>query len=325
MFPGKALRTVAVFALACLLSAYAAADNAYPARPIKLIVGFAPGGSTDVLARTIANDLSSKLGQQVIVDNRAGAGTLIAADFVSKSAADGYTLMYATPSTLVAALLQRKNLQVPKNLMPVSIVTTQPQGLFVSSSLGVTNLQEFIAYARANPGKINFASSGNGTTEHLIVEALSAKLGIRLTHIPYKGAGPALTDLMAGRVDLMVNTLFGTALEQVKAGNLRLIALTGPERHPYYPHVASIKEAGNSDFSVLSWSGIFAPAGTPPAVMDRLVTALKEIQHEGKLQKLVEPQAMTVKITTPREALSFVNSQNTFFADTISSTNIKIE
>jgi tripartite-type tricarboxylate transporter receptor subunit TctC len=310
----------------CAFAVSVASAETYPSHPIRLIVGFAPGGSTDVLARAVGQELSARLGQPVVVENRPGAGTLIAAEAVSKASPDGYTLMYGTPSTLIAPLVQQKStFQIPRDLVPISIVTTQPMGIMVAPDIGIDSMQGLVRFAKANPGKINFASSGNGTSEHLIVEALSSKLGIQLTHVPYKGASPALNDLLTGRVHLMVNSLYGAPLEHVKTGKIRLIALTGSERNPFFPTTPSMKDVGIADFSFHSWSGVFAPPGTPAPVIDILVRALKDIERDGKLQKSIEGQAMTVKASSPPEAREFVSAQAAFFSDVISTTNIRLD
>jgi tripartite-type tricarboxylate transporter receptor subunit TctC len=313
-------------ALLCALSVPAQSADPYPVRPIRLIVGFSAGGSTDYLAREVGQELSTRLGQQVVVDNRPGAGTMIAAEAVAKSPADGYTLMYGTPSTIIAPLLQKTStLQIPKDLVPVSIVTVQPMGIMVSPETGIATMRDLVRYAKENPGKINFASSGIGTSEHLVVEALSAKLGIRLTHIPYKGANPALTDLLAGRVQMMVNSLYGPPLDHIRSGKIRLIALTGPQRNPQFPDVPSMTEGGLTDFSFQTWTGLLAPPNLPPHVVETLVRAIKEIERDGRFQKAIEGQAMSVRPMAAQAARDFVVRQGIFFNEVIDKNNIKTD
>ncbi len=243
----------------------------YPDKPIRLIVPFAPGGNTDVQARLIGNKLTAALGQQVIVDNRPGAGGTIGVDMAAKSTADGYTIVMASfGNILVGPSLYKKLPYDPvKDFDPV-ILISKPAGLIVvHPSVPVKSLKELIAYAKANPGKLNYASAGNGTWNHLFAEQLKSLAKVQITHVPYKGAGPAMNDVVGGHVQMMFAP-FPSSRVHVNAGRLRALAATGTNRSPLFPDVPTAEQAGLPGYSAASWFGILAPAGTPKPVINRL-------------------------------------------------------
>ena len=247
----------------------AAAD--YPTKPIRLVVPFPPGGTTDILARAVAQKLSETWNQQVIVDNRPGAGGNIGADLVAKAPPDGYTLVMGTVGThaINPNLYSKMPYDHVKDFSPVILVAGVPNVLVVNPSLPVHSVKELIDYAKANPGKLNFASSGNGTSIHLSGELFKTMAGVQMTHVPYKGSAPALADLMGGQVQLMFDNL-PSSLGLIKGGKLRAIAVTSTTRAAALPDVPTIAESGLPGFEASSWFGVLAPAGTPHDIVAKL-------------------------------------------------------
>ena len=247
----------------------AAAD--YPTKPIRLVVPFPPGGTTDILARAVAQKLSETWNQQVIVDNRPGAGGNIGSDLVAKAAPDGYTLVMGTVGThaINPNLYAKMPYDHVKDFAPVILVAGVPNVLVVNPSLPVHSVKELIDYAKANPGKLNFASSGNGTSIHLSGELFKTMAGVQMTHVPYKGSSPALADLMGGQVQLMFDNL-PSSLGLIKGGKLRAIAVTSTTRAAALPDVPTIAESGLPGFEASSWFGVLAPAGTPHEIVAKL-------------------------------------------------------
>jgi tripartite-type tricarboxylate transporter receptor subunit TctC len=265
-----AFRRIVLAGLLATLASGAWAQ-AYPTKPIRLVVPFPPGGATDILARAVAQKLTDKWGQPVVVDNRPGAGGNIGSELVAKAAPDGYTLEMGTVGThaINASLYAKMPYDHVKDFAPVILVAGVPNVLEVNPSLPVNTVQELIAYAKANPGKLNFASSGNGTSIHLAGELFKVMAGVQMTHIPYKGSGPALQDLIGGQVQLMFDNL-PPSLPQIKAGKLRALAVTSSTRSPALPDTPTIAESGLPGYEASSWFGVLAPAGTPPAIIAKL-------------------------------------------------------
>ncbi|HJU23985.1 MAG TPA: tripartite tricarboxylate transporter substrate binding protein [Casimicrobiaceae bacterium] len=261
--------------LAALCGAPAIAQDDYPSRPIRLVVPFPAGGTTDILARAVAQRLSQTWGQQVIVDNRPGAGGNIGSDLVAKAPPDGYTLLMGTVGThaINPSLYKKMPYDHVKDFAPVILVAGVPNVLVVNPSLPVHSVQELIAYGKANPGKLDFASSGNGTSIHLSGELFKTMTGIEMTHVPYKGSAPALTDLMGGQVQLMFDNL-PSSLAFIKAAKLRALAVTSATRSATLPDLPTLAESGLSGFEASSWFGVLAPAHTPPAIISKLNGAI---------------------------------------------------
>ncbi len=248
-----------------------ATAQAYPTKPVRFIVPFAPGGNTDVQARLIGQKLTESLGQQVIVDNRPGAGGTIGVDMAAKATPDGYTIVLASFGNILVGPNLYKNLPYDpvKDLAPV-ILVSEPTGLIVvHPSVPVKNFREFIDYAKANPGKLNYASAGNGTWNHLFAEQLKSIAKIQMAHVPYKGAGPAMNDVVGGHVQVMFAP-FPSARVHLNSGRLRALAVTGTKRSALFPDVPTVAQAGLPDYSAASWFGILAPAGTPKPITLRL-------------------------------------------------------
>jgi tripartite-type tricarboxylate transporter receptor subunit TctC len=261
-----------------------------------------------------------------LVENRAGAGTLIGTESVIKAAPDGYTLFWGTPATVITPLLHKNpTYDVLKDLQPVSLATTQSMGVLVSANIGINSVSELIKYAKANPGKVNFASSGNGSAQHLAAEALNDAAKINMLHIPYKGAGVALNDLVAGRVDVMITSLVGNMMEQVKEGRIKLIATTGPERSSTLSNIPTVAEGGVPNFGIRTWTAVFAPVNTPPEVVAKLNRAVAEIQKDGQIQKKIESLAMDVSVGSPQELSTMLAKESDFYSVILKRTNTKLD
>ncbi len=261
--------------LALLLAASSPAWAEYPDRPIRMVVPFPPGGVTDVVARLIAEKLTADLGQQVIVDNKAGAGGVIATDVVAKAAPDGYTILFTTPNhTINAAFRTSLPFDTEKDFTPISIAGQVPMLLVSHPSLPVTDYKGFVAYARANPGKINVSHAGNGTLPHIMMELLMVKEHMQVTNVPYRGAAPALADLLAGQVQAKLDN-YTTAQSFVAQKKLNALAFTSAKRQKQLPDVPTIAEMGLPGFEGYLWMGIVVPAGTPQPIVDRLAAAAR--------------------------------------------------
>ena len=283
------MRFALIFLLCIFMNENVTAQQ-FPTRPVKLVVGFTPGGGVDIAARTLAPKLSELIGQPVIVENKPGAGTNIANEFVARSAADGSTLLVTT-SALAINMSLYKNLAFDtlRDFAAVSIFSESPNILVVNSKLAAANLKEFLAYARANPGKLNYSSAGSGTTQHLSAELFKLKTGTSITHIPYKGTAPSLTSLIAAETDLTFANI-PAILQYVKAGRLRPLASTGTRRAELMPEVPTMKEAGVEGVEVPLWFGLLAPAGTPREVIATLAAGVARAAKDPDMRKRLEEQ-----------------------------------
>jgi tripartite-type tricarboxylate transporter receptor subunit TctC len=311
-------------ALALGITAPAHAQSSWPTKPIKILVPFTPGGGTDILTRIIAARISEPLGQQVVVENRPGANTLIATEALVRAEPDGYTLLmqtnnFASNATLYAGKL---NYDTYKDVVPVVLVAGNPHVLVVNPKLPAKNLAEFVALAKEKPGTISFASAGSGTVNHLAGELLKMLAGIDLLHVPYKGSGSVMPDLLSGQV----NALFGATPNvtgYVKEGRLRALAVTTPKRFRNLPDVPSIAELGYADYDFSSWFGILAPAGTPRAIVDRINAEVnKALADPAVLQKL---DNYVIYGGTPEQFGSFIKTQVERTAQIIKRSGAKID
>ena len=267
----RAMAALAAIAAIAIAGSSAAQTPAYPTKPIRLVAPFPPGGATYIIARAVAQKLGEAWGQSIVVDNRPGAGGNIGTELVAKAPPDGYTLEMGTVGThaINASLYAKIPFDHVKDFAPIILVAGVPNVLEVTPSLPVNSVQELIAYAKANPGKLNFASSGNGTSIHLSGELFKVMTGVQMTHVPYKGSAPAIQDLLSGQVQLMFDNL-PPSLPQIKAGRLRALAVTSATRAPALPDVPTVAESGLPGFEASSWFGLLAPAGTPPAIIAKI-------------------------------------------------------
>lgn len=287
--------------LALALMAIFSNAQQFPSKPINLVVPFVPGGGTDSIARDIAKLLSEKLDQPVIVENKGGGGGALGANYVAKAPADGHTLLFAT-STFVtnASLDDGLPFDADKDFAPVALIGKGPILIVSTKKLGLKTLQEFLAYARKNPQDINFCSAGNGSINHLSGELFKAKTGISMTHIPYKGSGPATIDLIAGRTQIFFSTV-PTILPFIKQQSVDLLAVTGHKRLALFPATPSTDEAGIKDLDVSTWWGILAPSGTPKAVVDKLNTSINEVSSKDLIKDRFTSEGANVQLGTAQE------------------------
>ncbi|MCZ8391602.1 Bug family tripartite tricarboxylate transporter substrate binding protein [Achromobacter xylosoxidans] len=269
-----AASVAALAALAFTAPGWAA--KPYPERPVTLVVGYAAGGATDIVARLVAKALTDELGQTIVVENKTGANSNIGAEIVSRAAPDGYTLYVGSiANTINRTLYSKLNYDFIKDFKPIGLLATIPNILVVNPKLPVKTVPEYLAYAKANPGKLTCASSGSGSSIHLSCELFKMQTGTDILHVPYRGSGPAVADLLGGQVDSMFDNL-PSSLPHVQAGKLRAIGVTSPQRLPAVPDVPTLAESGLPGFDVESWFGLMAPAGTPQPVIERLNQALNK-------------------------------------------------
>lgn len=318
------LRLRAQTVVVTLTMAASAAVAAFPDKPIRLVVPFAPGGGTDLIARTLGAGMSQALGQQVIVDNRPGAGTIIGTDAVAKSPADGYTLVMASFAHAVNPTLQPKlPFDTDKAFTPVILVGRGPNVLVVRAQSPYKTVADVIAAAKAQPGKLTFASQGNGTSAHLAGEMFKNFAKVDLTHVPYRGAGPAMTDLLGGQVDLF----FGTAAAVstfVDNGKLRALGVTTPQPSPALKGVPAIAETVPG-YRVESWYGIYAPAGTPADVVARLNGAAKAAAQSAEFRTKVEHEGLVVSAGSPAELDAYVRAEQARWGKVVKENNLKAD
>ncbi|MGE8666914.1 MAG: Bug family tripartite tricarboxylate transporter substrate binding protein [Achromobacter mucicolens] len=316
-----------LLALCAGLSAPAHAADAYPDKPIRMIVPYPPGGATDVIGRVLAQELTGALGQTVVVENRAGAAGNIGADQVAKAQPDGYTLLMGalTSHSINAALYRgRVTYDVEKSFAPVSIVGTVPLVFVVNPSVQAKTLPEFIALAKSKPGYLTMASAGNGSPQHLAGEMFKRAAGADILHVPYKGSGPAMTDLMGGQVLSMIETV-PAAQANIKAGKLRALAVTSPQRVDALPDVPTAAEAGLKGFEVSSMFGIVAPANTPAPVIERLNAELKKILAKPEVKASLLNQGAIATWTTPADAGARVSAEVARWTKVIDEAGVKGE
>lgn len=256
---------------ALLFAAAAMAQTSYPDKPVKLLVGFPAGGGLDVLARIVGQRISTQWGQPIIIENKPGAGSNIAGDVAAKSMADGYTLLHTNIAlmSINPALYSKMSFSPMKDLVPVIQLVNLPLAVMVRADSPFKSMQDLVEFARANPGKLNFGSGGNGGVPHLALELLNSSYNIKITHVPYKGSADAVKDLLGGPIDVMCDAI-SVGLSQIKAGKLKALAVTTEARHPALPDTPTTRETGYPRFQVTGWQGWVAPAGTPRAVLDRI-------------------------------------------------------
>ena len=312
--------------LAILAPHAAAAADAYPAKPVRFVVAFPPGGGTDIIARSIAQKLTERIAQQVVVDNRPGAGGNIGTDIVAKSAPDGYTMLMgsAGPLAINASLFGKMPFDPIKDLAPVTLAASTPNVLVVHPSLRAATVKELIALAKARPGEINFASSGHGTPAHLAGELFNSMAGVKMVHVPYKGAAPALADLLGGQVQLMFSTM-PPALPHVKDGKLRALAVTSAKRSPAAPDLPTLDEIALPGFEANTWHGVVVPAGTPATIVARLNREIVAILHLPEVVERLSGQGAEPVGSTPEEFAAYIRSETLKWAKVVRDSGAKAE
>ncbi|MET0164953.1 MAG: tripartite tricarboxylate transporter substrate binding protein [Vicinamibacterales bacterium] len=281
----------------------------YPDKPIRIIVPYTPGGFNDTLARTVGQKLQEAWGQPVIVDNRPGGGTLIGTEMAAKAAPDGYTL-YMVPFAFAVnpSLYKKLPYDSLKDFAPITLAASTPNLLVVNPALTVNSVKEVIALAKSKPGKLNYASTGNGSSNHLSMEKFKMMAGVDITHIPYKGSGPAVTDLMGGQVDLMFDNI-PNVLPHVKSGKLKMIAVTSPNRSPHVPDVPTVSESGVPGYEVSVWFGIAAPGGTPKPIITKLNAEIVKILNMPDVKQKFAAQGVDVIGSTPERFAVYIKEQ----------------
>ncbi|WP_298933498.1 tripartite tricarboxylate transporter substrate binding protein [uncultured Ramlibacter sp.] len=316
--------------LALGLGAIAGSSSAqpapYPSKPIRLVVGFAPAGAADYVARAMSDAFGKALGQTVVVDNKPGNGSSVAADLVAKAPADGYTVLIASPSSIsVNPALNPKLGYKPSDLLAVTKITTSPLVLAVNPNTGIRSVADLVAAAKKDPGKLNYSTSGNGSAPHLGAALFSLLSGAEMTHVPYRGGAPAVQSVMAGDTQLT----FGTSpsvLPQANGGKLRAIAVSTRERSPLVPDLPGMKEAGLPDYNLEFWYGVFVPAATPPAVVKKLFDAATAAMQQPSVKAALAREGTEVSLSgSPEQFASFLVDDGKFWVNLVKSANVKVE
>ena len=309
-----------------LIPAAGAADN-YPQRPVTLVVGYAAGGATDIVARLVAKSLSDSLGQPVVVENRTGANSNIGAEVVARSKADGYTLYIGSiANTINRTLYEKLNYDFKKDFTPVALLATIPNILVVHPKLPIHSVQEYVAYAKSHPGKLTCASSGSGSSIHLSCEIFKMTTGTDILHVPYRGSGPAVADLLGGQVDSMFDNL-PSSLPHVKAGKLRALGVTSLERAPFAPDVPTLAESGLPGFSVQSWFAVMAPAGTPEPIVAQLNQAINQGLAGDALTQAYKAAGFVMPATpnTPATLQRLIDSEIDKWGKVVTQAGLKVQ
>jgi tripartite-type tricarboxylate transporter receptor subunit TctC len=323
----KSVRTVMFTAVAGLAAlSQAQAQSAWPAKPITFIVPFAAGGGTDAFARPLAQQLDIQLGKRVLIENRAGAGGTVGASLASKAAPDGYTFfMGAAHHAIAPSLYPNLDYDIEKDFVPVALVARPPQVIVVNpDKVAAKTLPEFIAYLKANPDKVNYGSAGAGTTHHLAGELFKSMTGVKLLHVPYRGAGPAMQDLVAGHVPVVFDGL-GSSASQIKSGQLRALAIAAPKRVAAFPDVPTANEAGLPGYEVATWYGLFAPKGTPQDVVDRMAKELQTALQTASIKDAWERNGSDVPDVSGAAFGKMVSSEVVRWRKVVTDAGVKLD
>ncbi len=309
-----------------LFGAAAARAEGFPARPVQIVVPFPPGGATDVVARLLAPPLSQALGQPVVVENRVGGGGTVGTAQVARAAPDGHTMLLGTIAThgIIPGLYAQVPYDALADFVPVTQRASQTYVLVVHPSVPARSVAELVALAKREPGRLNYASAGNGTAGHLFAELFRDMAGVDIVHVPYRGAGPAMSDLLGGQVALTFDVLLTTA-DHIREGRLRALAVTGATRSAAMPEVPTLAESGFPGYDAVGWNGLFLPARTPRAVVDRLAREVRSALQRPEVQQQVERQGAEVVGNDPAEFGRFVRSEMARWRDVIRRTGVRVE
>jgi len=320
----QTLRSLLWAAMSCLLAASVQAQP-YPSKPVRVVVPYPPGGPTDIVARVLFQQMAESTGQQFVIDNRAGAGGNIGAEVVAKAPADGYTLLIGTTAHAInMSLFKSLNYDVQKDLAPVSLLTQGPLVLVTHPQFPANSVKELIDMAKAKPGSLNFASSGNGQSTHLSAELFNSMAGIKMVHVPYKGSAPALGDLMSGQVGIMFDTTL-SAMPFVKAGKLKALGVTSPQRTPAAPDVPTIAESGLPGYEVFAWNGVLVPAGTPKAIVAQLNEEIRKAMQLPQVREKFSAQGFAASWNTPDQFGVFVRNEVEKWARTVKASGATLD
>jgi tripartite-type tricarboxylate transporter receptor subunit TctC len=322
----KASNVIASLFLLLIASLGNAQTVSFPDRPVTIVVPFPPGGGTDAGARLIAQKLSTRWGQSVIIDNKAGASGMVGSEYVSRAKPDGYTLLIGNIGTfsINPSLYKKMPYDPDKAFVPVSMIAELPYFLLVTPSLKANNVKEFIAFAKANPGAVTYASSGSGSGPHLAGEMFEKATGLDMMHVPYKGGGPAAADVMAGHVNMYFSTVL-ESIGSVKSGKLKALGASSLVRSPAMPELPTIAESGVSGFDAASWIGIAAPAGTPPALVDKIAADIKVVISEQDTKQTLIQQGATPMPLTPTAFKARIESDRQRYAKVIKDGNVQVD
>lgn len=310
--------------LAASLAAFTAAAQTYPTKPVKIVVGFAPGGGSDFIARVIAQQLTGRLGTQVLVENRPGAGSLIGAEFVIKSPADGYTLLLTPASYTVNPSVYKLSFDPLNDITPIVQLSRGPYVVAVNPSVPAKTLQELVALAKREPGKLSYASSGTGAHVHVATEYFLYTAGINIVHVPYKGTGPALNDTIGGNIQLIFGSV-ATALQHVKSGRLRALAVTTPKRIAAAPDVPTVAESGYPSYEVTNWHGLVGPKGLPKEIVERLNREVNEAVKSKEVEKVLAGDGLEPAGGSPEDLAAILKAEVARWAQVVKRAGIKVE
>jgi len=319
-------RTKLLFTVVLGICSSAVFAQAYPNKPIKLVVGFAPGGAADYVARNISVPLGQALGQSIVIENKPGAGSSIAAEQVAKSAPDGYTILIASPSSIsVNPALSPKLGYKPSDFQPITKITSSPVVIAANPATGINSVKELIAKAKQNPGALNYATSGNGSAPHLAAALFSQEADVKMTHIPFRGGSLAIQSVIAGDTQLT----FGTppsVLPMIQAGRLKGLAISAKERSPLAPGLPGMREAGLPDYAIEFWYGLFVPAGTPPAIVQKIFDAAQTALKQPNVKASLEREGTDVSLSTsPAQFVRFLAEDEKFWVKLVKSAEVTVD
>ena len=320
------MKLICCWTAIALIAPVAAVGQGYPDKPIRVIVPVPAGGTPDVVARMVAPGLSNLLGQQLVMDNRGGAGGLIGAELAAKAIPDGYTLFFSSPGalTILPHLQKHVAYDTLRDFLPISLVSIGPFLLITHPSVPAKTVKELVTLAKSEPGKLNYASAGNGAANHLAMELFKSMADINLTHVPYKGAPQAVTDLIGGNVNLMFNSI-PPVMQHIKSGRLRLLGVSSAKRSPQLPDVPTISEAGVPGYESITWFGLLAPAKTPSPIVTRLHEALVKVVRTPEMKAQLELQGYDPVGSTPAEFATFIRAESAKYAKVVKLSGAKVD